>query len=305
MLVVGDVQPDLTLRPGGSAPVMSGGGTAANTAVALARLGVAVTFVGAVGDDWSGRGVLADLRREGIDTTPCVVVRDEPTPLVIALVGPDGEPTLHRWPPDRGADWHLRPDDVAPALVHAAGWLHASGICLTASPAREAVLQAMALARGAGIPVSFDMNFRAERRADDPGLQPAFAAAIAACDVLFGHGEEELMVWSGLPSVAAAAQALCGGRRTVVARLGGRGVLVCSPAGVWSAPAFPTTVVDATGGGDAFNGAFIAATRAGASTRDAARSGLAAGALAVAREGARASPTRAALEAFLAARGGA
>lgn len=307
--MIGDVLPDITLyapdpaqgpSAGWKGPFVTGGGAAANTAVALARLGTPVSFVGGVGSDWPGRSVLEELRGEGVDTSGVVVLPEAPTPLVFALVRPDGEPALIRWPADRGSDWSLRPEDVNPAQISSAAWLHATGISLTQRPARDAVLRAMELARAGGVTVSFDLNFRPERREDDPGLQPAFAAAIAASDVLFGHGVDEFIAFTGRPSVPEAMRELSAGRRTVVARLGARGVMVATPEEEWAAPAFSVQVVDTVGAGDAFNGGFIAAARAGMSRRESIRWGLAVAGLKVSAGGARALPSRPQVEALLA-----
>ena len=312
VLVVGDVQPDISFqlpRPGEPAerdrhgPVVGGGGTAANTAVGLARLGVAVGFVGAVGDDPFGRLVLAELRDSGIETSGCVVVPYVPTPIVFALAQPEGETALYRWPRDEGADWELRPSDIKPEAVRSCAWLHATGICLRRSPAREALLSAMRLAQESGIPVSFDLNFRAEQGHDDPGLTKGLTEAIALSTVLLGHGEEELMRFSGEATVEAAVRSLAGSGRTVIARLGARGVSVRSPLGAWTAPGYPTTVASTVGAGDAFNAGFIAASVAGRDLRTAVQWGQAVAALKIAAGGARALPGPRELAAFLAARG--
>ena len=100
-LVLGDANVDLVIRlPDrtsgaldltGSVPQLFGGGSAANVAVALARLGVAVSYVGAVGDDGYGRWVRDDLAREGVDTRAVRAIRDAFTPMVLALIEPSGE----------------------------------------------------------------------------------------------------------------------------------------------------------------------------------------------------------------------
>ncbi len=81
VLVLGDANVDLAIRlprreSGGAAraltqpePQLFGGGSAANAAVAAARLGLSVAFVGTVGDDGYGRWVRADLAGEGIDVS--------------------------------------------------------------------------------------------------------------------------------------------------------------------------------------------------------------------------------------------
>ena len=126
-----------------SSPQLHGGGSAANVAVALARLGVAVTMVGAVGDDGYGRWLRADLEREGVDVQGVSSVHDAFTPMVIALIEPDGERLVVVWPPEDGAHLQLQAEAINPALITSASWLHTTGMCLRASPVRDTVLYQM------------------------------------------------------------------------------------------------------------------------------------------------------------------
>ena len=151
-MVLGDVNVDLTLHapdrsiPRGSRtlrePELAGGGTAGNTAAALARLGIPVEFAGAVGDDAFGRWIAGDLDVLGIGRRGLVVL-DRPTAQVIALVEPDGERSLFVWPTDGGALTWLRADDLDTDLIAGATWLHTTGMCLRDAPVRDAILAGM------------------------------------------------------------------------------------------------------------------------------------------------------------------
>ena len=278
--------PDLT----NSVPQLHGGGTAANVAVALARLGVAVALVGTVGDDGYGRWVRDDLVREGVDVRGLRSVRDAFTPMVVALIEPNGERLVVVWPPEGGAHLRLEVDAIDPAWMVSARWLHTTGICLRASPAREAVLHAMELARQADLTTSFDLNLRLELWSLDAATKSAFKRAIELSDVVFASAGEEIVPLTGADSAEAGAQSLCGGERIVVARQGSKGALVVTPGETFHAPAFPAQVVDTLGAGDAFSGGFIAACLAGLGVREAATWGNAAAALKIGRAGARGLP---------------
>ena len=201
VLVIGDANVDLTLHvparlPDGRRevhePVLSGGGTAANTAAALARLGVPVAFVGAVGDDAFGRWVAADLVATGVDVAGMVVV-EPATCQVIAMIEPDGERSLVVWPPDGGALRWLRPVDVPTDQVVGAAWLHTTGMCLRHAPVRDVVLAAMAAAREAGVPVSLDLNLRVELWGLSDDRRATIEQAVVLADVVLGSGPEELV----------------------------------------------------------------------------------------------------------------
>lgn len=309
-IVLGDANADMVIclpdraqsHPdmSGSRPQLFGGGSAANAAVALARLGVPTAFVGAVGDDGYGRFVCDAFAAEGIDTRGVIPVPDAFTAMVIAMVEPSGERLIVVWPPDRGADNLLRPEDIDPSQIRAGRWLHTSGMCLRASPVREAVLHAMRIAHEAGVPVSLDLNLRLELWGWADDIRAMTEQAVALADVVFGSAAEEIAPLAGVDAVEDAARILAAGQRTVVARQGGQGALAALPDGnIVRAPAFAVPVVDTIGAGDAFDGGFIAARLAGLPVADALRWGNAAAALTIQHPGARSSPTRAAVEDLL------
>jgi sugar/nucleoside kinase (ribokinase family) len=211
--------------------------------------------------------------------------------MVMALVEPDGERLVVVWPPQGGANSQLQAHAINPAWLASARWLHTTGICLRSSPAREAVLHAMELAREADLVVSLDLNLRLELWGLDDATQRTFERAIELSDVLFGNAEEEIMPLAGVDSIEAGAQYLCGGKRIVVARQGNKGAWVITPQETFHVPAFQTQVVDTLGAGDAFDGGFIAACLAKAGVREAATWGNAVAALKIGRAGARGLPS--------------
>jgi sugar/nucleoside kinase (ribokinase family) len=316
--VLGDANVDMVIRlpdraPGavdltGSEPRLYGGGSAANVAVGLARLDLAVTFIGSVGDDGFGRWLADDFAGEDVDTRGLITVRDAFTPMVIALIEPDGERLVVVWPPERGADLRLRPEDLDPDWMAGAAWLHTTGMV------REAALGGMTLAREAGATVSLDLNLRVELWGLDGDTRGTLERAIALSDVVLGSGPEEIVPVAGLDHVEDAAlrpldklgtmqaqdaaQAMSDGQRVVVARLGADGALAAGPHSgeIYHAPAFPATVVDTLGAGDAFDAGFIAARLAGCDVGEALRWGNAAAAFKIGRPSARGSPSRAELE---------
>ncbi|MFN8629529.1 MAG: carbohydrate kinase family protein [Chloroflexota bacterium] len=289
----------------GRRPMVGPGGTAANTARGLAALGVPTRFAGAVGDDAFGRQAAEDLVAAGVDTSGLIVAGEAATCRVIALVEPDGERSLVVWPPDGGALRWLRPRDVPPEAIAGAAWLHTTGMCLRDPPVRDTVLAAMAEARAAGVPVSIDLNLRVELWGLDATRRAIVEQAVALADVVLGSGPEELLplaaaLGASATTVEAAAAALAGGARTIVARLGGQGALACDAAGVVSRSAgFAVEVRNVIGAGDAFNAGFIAARVEGRPIDAALAWGNATAALHVARDKGSSPPTRAEVEALV------
>jgi len=299
VLVIGDANVDIEIRlpserrpetHANPEPRMFGGGSAANTAAALTRLGVACRFSGSVGDDSFGRFAVSDLEAAGVDTSTVSVATDAATVAVIAVVQADGDRLIYVWPPNGGAHSALVPSDAVGA-VSGADWLHVSGICLRVSPAREALLDAMVAARAAGIPVSYDLNLRLENWGWDDGFREIVEAAVACSDVVLGAASDEIGALTGVADPLAAAVELAGADRVVVARLGANGAVAGSANGVVIAPGFEVSMVDSVGAGDAFNAGFIAARLRGSPVVEALRWGNAVAALTITQPGARSSPS--------------
>ncbi|MGB9357768.1 MAG: sugar kinase [Acidimicrobiia bacterium] len=307
VLVIGDANVDIEIRlpstdraatHGNPEPRLFGGGSAANTAAALARLGVACGFAGSVGDDSFGRFAVADLEASGVDTSVVSITDDAPTVAVIAVVQSDGDRLIYVWPATGGAHSAFSPVDAV-AAVSGSEWLHISGICLRVSPARQALLDAMEAARNSGIPVSFDLNLRLENWGWDDGFREVVAAAVERSDVVLGAAADEVGALTGIDDPVAAAVDLAGEDRLVVARLGPDGAVAGSTSNRFVSPGFSVAMVDSVGAGDAFNAGFIAARLRGSTIEDSLRWGNAVAALTITRPGARSTPTTEDVEEFL------
>jgi sugar/nucleoside kinase (ribokinase family) len=308
VVVIGDANVDMEIvlpsaeraeTHGNPTPRLFGGGSAANTAAALARLGVDCRFVGSVGDDSYGRFAVASLAESGVDTSLVETTRNAPTVMVVLVVPPGGDRLIYVWPPNGGAQAELSVES-AESSTDGAEWLHVSGLCLRVSPAREAVLAAMEAARASGTPVSFDLNLRLENWGWDDGFRPVVEEAVRLSDVVMGAAMDEVVPLAGLDDPISAARALAGDDRLVIARLGADGAVACSRDETVTQPGFAVDVADTVGAGDAFNAGFIGTRHRGGDVSEALAWGNAVAALAVAQSGARSTPTHGEVEAFLA-----
>lgn len=306
IVVIGDANVDLEIRlpiesrstHANPDPTMCGGGSAANTAAALARLGVPTRFVGAVGDDAAGRHAVASLAREGVDVDGVQTIAAEPTVMVLVVLPPDGDRLIYVWPPRGGAHAML---DVGSAdeAVDEAEWLHVSGICLRVTPARDALLAAMSRARRRGVPVSLDLNLRLENWGWESGFREIAHSAVEHADIVLGSAVDEITPLGGHTDPIAAARILGDGGRLVVARMGSAGAMAVTDEQTVEAPGFDVDVMDTVGAGDAFDAGFIAA-RIGRLSLEAALSwGNAVAALTIARHGTRTTPTLQEVQALL------
>jgi len=236
------------------------GGSAANVAVAAARSGAPARFLGQVGADARGDALLAALSRDGVESR---VVRRGRTGTLVVLVEPGGERTMLA---DRGAAAELTPGDVDPAWLAGAAVLHLPAYSLCEPPLGSAALALSREAARRGIPRTVDASSVAVLGAAGPEEFLRLLADIAPSVVFANTAEADLLgVARGAP--------LPGAGLTVVKR-GGEPALLVSPTGTVEVPARPVpSVLDSTGAGDAFAGAFLAALLRGAGPEEATAAG--------------------------------
>lgn len=310
VLVVGDANVDIIVpyprflneertRVAYPTPVVQGGGTCANTAVALARLDVDVTFVGTVGDDQYGRFVRDDLASAGVDTTGLVVDSRLNTVGVFAFVDEHGERYLWGWPRVDQSFKVLDPAMVPFHRVCEADWVHSSGMSLVHdTTARSTIIEIFRQAHESGVPTSFDLNLRVDNGVLDPSFAQALARILPYVDHLLGSGPDEFAYLGG-GDWQDNARALATGSRVVVARDGCRGSIAFADGQRLDVPAFKVPVEDTIGAGDSYNAGYIRAILEGAGVARALRDGNAVSAYKVERKGARSTPTAGELAAFL------
>lgn len=255
------------------------GGSAANTATWLARLGHAVDFSGRVGADPLGDALIAHLQREGV--TPCVGRDDAaPTGTVVALIDASGERSMLISP---GANHRYGPDDVPADRLPGAALLHLTGYSFFWEPTRAAAERLLALAREHMVPVSVDASSAALLRACGPD---AFLAAVAGVNYFLCNLDEGQTL-TGQSEPAGVLTALAARFPVVGLKLGAAGSIVAAGAGRWRVRAEPVTgPLDTTGCGDAWNAGFLAGLLQGRDCRSAARLGAAVAAWVCARPGA-------------------
>jgi sugar/nucleoside kinase (ribokinase family) len=301
-LVVGDANFDMVLRlpPGDSeADALQdlpsrtvAGGTAGNVAKALVGLGIATRLACAVGRDGHGRFIRQALTEAGVDTRHFHITPDYDTLIITAVVDRSGQRYFARFPTFQHASSYYPPDKLTAADVARVDWLHSSGSCFDHGTTAAAAIQAMGWARQAGLPVSFDINLRPM---EDGRLHAAvrdIEQAVALSDYVLGSGADEMTLLTGNSDPLEAALTLSDDHRSVIARAGARGAMVIEPSGaVTHVPAFPVTVVDTLGAGDAFDAGFVACMIDGTAVDEAARWGNAMAALTISQESAGAAIT--------------
>ncbi len=317
VVVVGSVNVDLVVvasrLPGPGQTVTGGdvarhhGGKGGNQAVAAARLGADVAFVGAVGDDDFGVAARAALVTEGIDVTH-LLVAPRPTGVALIVVDEQAENLIAVAP---GANAAPTPASVTAALL-ALAIGPGDVVLVSCEIPPEAIRAALAAARAAGAtsvlnpapadrldpativladvltPNEGELALLAGGVTGRPGAGADAGAATA--DAGAATTDEQPAATAGAADVEVLARRLLArdAGRAVVVTLGAAGALAVPADGqALAIPALHVVPVDTTGAGDAFNGALAAGLGAGLPLNAAARQAVAAAGLSTMRPGAR------------------
>ena len=278
-----DAMPDRPEKYRAHDLVVTTGGTAANAAVAIARLGGKASFFGALGDDRLGDQIVAGLEREGVGCAGVCRIAGRRSPLSAILVDRAGERMVISYsdPELPGATATL-PNRLSAGV----------GAVLGDTRWQAGSAHIFRLAREAGVPAVLDGD-RAPR--EHPGvLELATHVAFSTQGLRDLSGSDDPR--AGLESLPASASwfAVTNGAAGVFFRDGGV---------IAHEPAFAIEAVDTLGAGDIWHGAFALALAEGEDEREAVRFASAAAAIKCTRFGGRdGAPSRADVEAFLAAR---
>lgn len=228
------------------------GGSAANTIAGIAHLGGRTAYVGKVKDDQLGAIFAHDLRAQGADYDTKLAPKDAAgeTGRCIVLVTPDGERSMNTY---LGVTEFLSPDDIDAAQMAQAEWIYLEGYRFDGPDSQAAFAKAIDACREGGGKVSLTLSdpFCIERHRE------AFHAMLRDhVDLLFCNRAEMLSMFQTDDFDAAlirAAHAV----EMVACTDSEDGVHVLSGGDHWHVPAVPTKIVDATGAGDLFAGAFL------------------------------------------------
>jgi 2-dehydro-3-deoxygluconokinase len=253
------------------------GGDTSNFAIAAARQGARVGYLSALGNDPHGVMLRALWRAEGIDDRD--VKTDAEAFTAIYFVTHDAAGHHFHFFRKGSAASRMTPADLPLERIARAKLLHLSGISLAISDsARDTGLAAMALAREAGVAVSFDTNLRLKLWPLERA-RAVMAEAMRRCDLCLPSLDDISALTGQNDPDALVDHCLALGARIVALKLGADGALVASRDERHRIAPLPCKPVDATGAGDTFGGAFVARWLAGDGLREAGRYAAAAAAL--------------------------
>ena len=250
------------------------GGSPANTAVGVARLGLRPAMLTRVGDEHNGRFVRERLAAEGVDVSQLRTDAKRLTALVFLGIR-DRETFPLVFYRDHCADMGLTEEDVDAHFIASAGALLLSGTHLSQPGTLAACRRAVALARAASTRVVLDIDYRPvlwgltspglgeQRYVESAAVSAALQGIVADCDLIVGT-EEEICIAGGCSDVLFALRRLRTlSRATLVMKRGPMGCVVFEgaiPARVddgLAGPGFAVEVFNVLGAGDAFMAGFL------------------------------------------------
>jgi fructokinase len=229
------------------------GGSPANTAVALARLGVPTRFLGRLSNGLLGTLLREHVAASGVDLS-ATVAADGPASLAIAAVDAEGRNTYDFYL-NGTTDWAWTADELTGARVAGAACIHAGSMALVLEPGGPLIEDLLARSRESAT-ICIDPNVR-------PGIVPAstYQAGIERwsrlADILRLSDEDLAMLCPGGDFERACARWHEAGVRLVVLTKGGRGAIGSLDGIRIEAPAVPVRVVDTVGAGDSFSAGLL------------------------------------------------
>ncbi|WP_457031035.1 carbohydrate kinase family protein [Kitasatospora sp. P5_F3] len=288
-LVIGECVADVVRAPGRPDRAHPGG-SPANVAYGLARLGHRTTLLTQLGQDPMGDLIRAHLGSAGVS----VLTDDQepPTPTAIVTIDERGSAAY-----EFAVEWSLQQ-----TAVPSARYVHLGSLASVLEPGADTARRLLRELRRSGATVSYDPNIRPALFGERAGGIAAVEECVALSHVVKASDEDLAWLYPGVPVRESAARWLTLGPHVVVVTCGGEGAFALTPEGEFRTEAAPAEVVDTVGAGDSFMSALLATLTGRESDAQAVpaalRAAAAAAAITVSRAGAN-PPTAAELTAVL------
>jgi 2-dehydro-3-deoxygluconokinase len=253
------------------------GGDTLNTALYLSRLGIATSYVTALGDDSLSENMLAAWRAEGIATDEVLRLPGRLPGLYMIERDARGERSFLYWRDRAPArEFFDRVDDGALERLSRFDLLYFSGISLSlyGDTGRARLQELLMAARRNGGRIAFDGNYRPRGWRDAATARRAFAEILPLVDLALPTLEDEQALFGDADAAERIARLRTAGIEEIVVKRGGLGCLIMAGGDCVDVPPAKTVQpVDTTAAGDSFNAGYLAARLRGASAVEAARAG--------------------------------
>jgi 2-dehydro-3-deoxygluconokinase len=239
---------------------------------ALLPQGWSVDYVTALGDDLYSRQMRAFIEKAGIGTGTIQEIKGK-RPGLYMIHQADGDRHFTYWRDQSAAKLLAEDREALNAAIEGAAFIYFSGISMAilAPRARGRLLKAIVTARDAGARVAFDPNVRPALWSSQTSMRSVLTAAASISDIVLPTHSDEVPIFGDADPEATAQRYLSLGVEEVVVKNGAEPALIATKDGRETVAAIKgAKVVDATGAGDSFNGAYISARLGGLSLRESA-----------------------------------
>jgi fructokinase len=255
IVVCGEALIDLVPAPEGMYRARPGG-SPANVAVGLGRLGVDVSLLARIADDAFGRLMREHLVKSRV-ALDAALVASEPSTLAVVSLDQSGK-AEYAFYVEGSADGAWRIEEL-PAELPPLATLHVSGSLALGLPGMGDALEALLTREKGGRTLTFDPNTRPQLARDEAELRARLQRWISLVDVVKVSSDDLAWVAPGEPIAEVATRWRSLGPSLVVVTRGEDGVYALGPSGPVDLPGHRITVIDTVGAGDAFMAGLLAA----------------------------------------------
>lgn len=261
------------------------GGSSANIGVAITKLGGSADLVTCVSDDAIGRFALNELDKYKVGRQHVRSVGGEARNSLAVVESriDDHQSVIYR---NGAADFEMTTADVEAVDYSRYDALITTGTVFAAEPSRSAAFRGFELAKAAGLPLIFDIDYRPYSWPSAQVAAEVYSHAGTMCDMIVGNDVEfGFMAGDYARGLDKARDLVAAGAKLAIYKMGEKGAIAITPDAEIMTGIFPTKALKPTGAGDSFMGGLVSGLTAGLSVRDAVLQGAACAAMVVARVG--------------------
>ena len=261
------------------------GGSSANIAAGLVKLGGQAALVTSVSDDSVGRYCLRQLQNYGVDCTHVKSVGGEfrNSLAVYETRVEEHQSVIYR---NGAADFQFTAQNAEEVDYSQYGALVTAGTVFAAEPSRSAAFHAFDLAKAAGLPIIFDVDYRPYSWPSPKVAEEVLSRAGALSDVIVGNDEEFGFMAGGIDKGLDKARSLLKSTaKIVIYKMGEKGAITFAGDQEIHTGIYPVTALKPTGAGDSFLAGFLASVSQGMPLQDAVLRGSACAAIVVGKPG--------------------
>ena len=260
------------------------GGSAANTCVALSKLGVSSDLVTCISDDAIGEYIFKKLEDFNVGSNLCrrVDKKFQTQVAVVETILKNNQSILYR---NNSCDLQLDKEDIDKINFQDYSAVFISGTALSSSPSREAVFYAAEKASTLSIPLIMDMDYRPYNWESDEIKSNIYKKIMKEMDIIIGNDLEFNIANNSTDGLQLAKDFINEKPSIIIYKMGEKGLQVFTKEKELNFGIFKVEAIKPTGAGDAFNGGFISSLFQGFSLEDSIKRGSANAAIVVTKVG--------------------